>query len=88
MASKAFMAIIETPSGVWESTAAVCSGNEAEYRAKSWAKMKFLQQSIPPFMTKNLNYLEHSFWEVARASGCKCIVREIEINPTTTKPTE
>ncbi len=77
--AKAFLAIVSTPLGVWESTATVCSGHEAEYRAKNGARYKFATEAMPPFMKTGLSGLVDSFWCAAQTNGCKLIVREIEI---------
>ena len=79
--SKTYLAMVKTPLGVWDSTACVCSGHEAEYRARSWAKLKFFEQVCPPFMTKGLDGAAASFWSAAQANGCSLIEREVEINP-------
>lgn len=79
MADKAYMAIIQTPLGVWESTASVCKGHEAEWRARRQAQSAFAMAIMPPFMTKGLDSLVHSLWDAAQNNGCKCIVREVEI---------
>lgn len=73
------MAIIQTPLGVWESTASVCQGHEAEYRAKHQAQRAFVMQTLPPFMERGLDGLFHSYWQAAQNNGCKCIVKEVEI---------
>ncbi len=78
--AKAFMAIIETPNGVWESTATVCSGHEAEVRARRGAEMSFVAAIVPQFMRKGLERAHWSLWECARENGCKCVVQEVEIN--------
>jgi hypothetical protein len=77
--AKAYMAIIHTPLGVWESTASVCQGHEAEYRARRKAEVAFCMEAMPPFMKTGLNGLVDSFWRAAQINGCKCIVREVEI---------
>lgn len=79
--AKSYLAMVSTPLGVWESTACVCSGHEAEYRARVWAKAKFFEQVCPPFMTKGLEMAADSFWRAAQNNGCKLIGREIEIDP-------
>jgi len=79
---KTFLAMVSTPLGVWESTASVCSGHEAEYRARRNAKMSFCQQIMPPFMTRNLDMVADSLWRAAENNGCKLIEREIEISTT------
>lgn len=84
--SKAFMAIVETPLGVWESTAAVCTGREAEYRAKQWAKSKFAREILPPFIEKGIDTVVESVWRAATNNGCRLIVREIEIEPYRPSP--
>lgn len=82
MAKKAYMAIIQTPLGVWESTASVCQGHEAEYRARRQAERAFAMEALPQFMTKGLDGLIDSFWRAAQTNGCKCIVREVDIENT------
>lgn len=77
---KAWLAVIQTPLGVWESTAAVCTGNEAEYRARSMAWNNFMREAIPHFMTRGLESLAHSFRSTAENNGCKAIVREVDIS--------
>lgn len=77
--TKAYMAIVQTPLGVWESTASVCTGHEAELRAKRQAQRAFVIENMPPFMTKNLDMLIDSFWRAAANNGCKCIVKEVNI---------
>ena len=79
---KAFMAIVVTPNGAWDRTAAVCTGHEAEYRARRWAQMKFIGEMLPQFMRKNLDQAHYALWELAQANGCKCVVREVEIDET------
>ena len=76
---KAWMAVIETPRGVWESTATVCVGHEAEYRARQNAWNKFMAEAIPDFMTKGLDGLRHSFENAARSNGCRAIVTEVDL---------
>jgi hypothetical protein len=78
--AKAYLAIIKTPLGVWESTASVCSGHEAEYRARRQAQMKFMEQVLPPFMKTGLMNLTSAYWEAARVNGCECLVQEVEID--------
>lgn len=84
--SKAFIAIVETPLGVWESTAAVCTGREAEYRAKQWAKSKFAREILPPFIEKGIDTVVESVWRAATNNGCLLIGREIEIEPYRPSP--
>lgn len=84
--SKAFIAIVETPLGVWESTAAVCTGHEAEYRAKQWAKSKFAREILPPFIEKGIDTVVESVWRAATNNGCRLIGREIEIEPYRPSP--
>jgi hypothetical protein len=74
-----WMAIISTPLGIWESTVCVCSGINAEKRATHGAQMLFMQQSLPPFMTKQLEYMHYDFWYVATCNDVKCIAQEIQI---------
>lgn len=76
---KAYIAMVETPLGVWESTATVCMGHEAEFRAKDGARHKFAAEALPTFMQKGLNTITDSFWRAAQNNGCKMIVKEIEI---------
>lgn len=75
---KMYLAMVETPLGVWENTATVCEGHEAEYRARAGAKMKFAIDAMPPFMKTGLDLLVDSYWRAAQHNGCKLIVREIE----------
>jgi len=77
---KAWMAVIETPRGVWESTATVCTGHEAEFRARQYAWNKFMAEAIPDFMTKGLDGLRHSFERAAQSNGCRAIVTEVELS--------
>lgn len=79
MTDRTWLAMVETPQGVWESTATVCMGHEAEYRAKAGARSKFCMQIMPPFMTRGLDGLVDSYWRAAQANGCKLIVREITV---------
>lgn len=50
--SKGYMAIVTTPNGVWDSTATVCIGHDAEIRARRWAQNKFIAECLPPFMRR------------------------------------
>ena len=76
---KAFLAIVKTPLGIWDSTAAVCEGHEPEYRAKQRAKFLFIKDILPPFMKVDLNGLADRYWQCAVANGCEMIVRELDI---------
>jgi hypothetical protein len=80
--TKAFMAIITTPLGVWDSTATVCVGHEAEARARRWAQNKFIAECLPPFMRKGVDGAHYALWSLAQENGCKCIVQEVEIEDT------
>lgn len=77
--SDTYLAIVQTPLGVWEDTATVCTGHEAMYAAKRGAKAKFVRNALPPFMTESLELLVESFWRAAEKNGCRLIVREISI---------
>ena len=77
---KAYMAIVQTPLGVWESTASVCTGREADIRARRQAQRAFVLETMPPFMTKGLDVLIDSYWRAAQTNGCQCVVREVEID--------
>lgn len=79
---KAFLAVVETPRGLWESTASVCSGHEAEYRARMTARLKFTVQCLPEFFKKRSDYLADAIWRHAQENGCRMIVREIDIETT------
>lgn len=76
---KAYMAIVQTPLGVWDTTAAVCEGHEAEYRAKHRARFLFARDAAPPFMQKMTDGYVDAFWRAAEHNGCKLIVREVEL---------
>lgn len=76
--AKSYMAIVQTPLGVWDSTASVCSGPEAEYRARRQAERAFVMETLPPFMTRGLDGLIDSYWRAAQTNGCQCIVRSGE----------
>lgn len=79
MGRKAFLAVVSTPKGVWESTASVCVGHEAEHRARQLAKFAFARDVLPPFMTQGISYLADSLWRAAETNGCRLVVREVEI---------
>lgn len=79
MSKKAFLAVIETPLGVWESTACLCSGHEAEFRARRNAQRAFVLETLPPFMKDNLETLFDIYWRTAVQNGCKCIVKEVTL---------
>lgn len=83
--AKGFMAIVTTPTGAWESTATVCTGHEAEYRARRMSQVKFLTECLPPFMRKGVSDSHYALWELAQENGCKCLVQAVEIDdkPTT-----
>jgi hypothetical protein len=79
---KAYLAIVLTPLGAWESTASVCTGHEGQYRAREMAKNKFLTENLPPFMKTGLGLLADSYWRAAQSNGCRILEREIEIEQT------
>lgn len=81
--SRAFVAIVATPTGMWDSTATVCTGHEAEYRARRLAQNKFLAECLPPFMRKSVDSVHYALWGVAQENGCKCLVKEVEIDDVT-----
>lgn len=79
--TEAYMAVIVSPEGtVWESTAAVTSGHEAEFRARRWAQAEFVRQIYGHLFKKGLDRLSHSVWEVARENGFQCVVTPVTIN--------
>lgn len=78
--TKAFLAIVKTPTGVWDSTATVCTGHEAEYRARRFAQNKFIAECLPPFMRKGVDNSHYALWSMARENGCSCLVQEVEID--------
>jgi hypothetical protein len=80
MTEKAYLAVITTPLGMWENTATICTGHEAEYRAKESAKRKFMESALPSFMAKGLDYLVDAYWRAAQNNGCDCVVKELDIN--------
>lgn len=80
---KAWFAMVQTPLGVWENTATICTGHEAEYWAKAGARSKFCMDIMPPFMKSGLDMLVDSYWQAAHNNGCKLIVREIDITSAT-----
>lgn len=77
---KGFMAIVKTPTGVWDSTAAVCTGHEAEHRARRMAQNKFLAECLPVFMRKGVDGAHYALWTLAQENGCSCIVQAVEID--------
>lgn len=84
--AKAYMAIVKTPLGVWDNTASVCIGHEAEYRAKARAKRLFVADALPPFMTAHIDMLVDSYWRAAQMNGCEMIVREVDVDSSTESP--
>lgn len=86
MATDAYMAVVVSPEGtVWEGTATVTSGHEAEFRARRQAEMEFVSQMYGHLFKKGLSRLTHSVWEVARENGFQCVVTPVTIEHKTGK---
>ena len=79
---KGYLAVVQTPLGVWESTACVCTGHEAEYRAKRQAQRAFMKENLPPFMTQYTDSLVDFYWRAAERNGCLLIVKEVDLTAT------
>lgn len=81
---KSFMAVVVSPDGiVWESSACVATGFEAESRARRNAESAFVSSLYGHLFKDGLDRLTHSVWAVARDNGFKCHVMAVEIDGAT-----
>lgn len=84
METDAYMAVVVSPDGkVWESTAAVASGHEAEYRVRRAAEAAFVHQVCGHLFKRGTDRLVWSVWDVARGNGWQCVVTPVTIQHAT-----
>lgn len=74
MSDETYVAVVVAANGkVWESTAALCTGTEAEMHARLWSQDKFVKEVIGPFFPNISRAKAFSVWDLASDNGYQCV---------------
>lgn len=72
---RTWIAFIKGPTGqIWEGTASIATGSEAEYKARNFAQMAFCRELVGPLI-KSPPVV--GLWDAARESGFECVSFEL-----------